>query len=237
MTLLNMADEAASQKDKSSESSEKDKSTNNSPFSRFGSRPGTASNNSGSRFNSRFATNRSPAPAIIPTHKEAAVFTMKALGDPFYRLLSYPINTEYGDVNKLVDTLTAGGERVEQLKGALDDIWHGYALNGAALVSIFNPNIWNSMTHPILMPDETPDWLQDDNEEKEPARPTKRVATFRVLDPGLALNVLARARSQLLLANAPLIFDGRYLLRQLISDDPRLVALAKATGAMEVSHD
>ncbi len=43
----------------------------------------------------------------------------------------------------------------------------------------------------------------------------------------LVLNVLARTRSQLLLASAPLALERAFLERELASDDPRLIALAR----------
>jgi hypothetical protein len=47
------------------------------------------------------------------------------------------------------------------------------------------------------------------------------------------LNVLARSRSQVLLTRAPLVFSQQYLNRSMMTDDPRLVALVKATGYLE----
>lgn len=52
----------------------------------------------------------------------------------------------------------------------------------------------------------------------------------RVRDVRLVLNVLGRARSQLLLASAPLELEDGFLARELASDDPRLVALARRHG-------
>ncbi|HEX2622820.1 MAG TPA: hypothetical protein VHL11_21825, partial [Phototrophicaceae bacterium] len=62
------------------------------------------------------------------------------------------------------------------------------------------------------------------------------VATFsclRAIDLHLVLNVLARSRSQVLLTRAPLVFSQQYLNRSMMTDDPRLVALVKATGYLE----
>ena len=52
-------------------------------------------------------------------------------------------------------------------------------------------------------------------------------------DLGLVLNVLGRAGTGLLLARAPLELHPARLGRALTTDDPRLVALARATGATE----
>ncbi len=48
-----------------------------------------------------------------------------------------------------------------------------------------------------------------------------------VRDPLLVLNVLGRTRAQVLLATAPLALEPDFLERELASDDPRLVALAR----------
>ena len=50
----------------------------------------------------------------------------------------------------------------------------------------------------------------------------------------LVVNVLARARAAVLLAGAPAVLDPEYLGRDLASDDPRLVALVKATGGRAI---
>ena len=44
-------------------------------------------------------------------------------------------------------------------------------------------------------------------------------------DPFLVLNVLARARGNLLLSDAPLVLERRALDRRVVTDDPRLTSL------------
>jgi hypothetical protein len=50
-------------------------------------------------------------------------------------------------------------------------------------------------------------------------------ATTRSRDPLLVLNVLARARGNLLLPDAPLVLQPRALDRRVATDDPRLTSL------------
>ncbi|MBW2397113.1 MAG: hypothetical protein JRG95_22925 [Deltaproteobacteria bacterium] len=49
-------------------------------------------------------------------------------------------------------------------------------------------------------------------------------------DEAFVVNVLARTRSGLLLGDAPLSLERGYLTRELATDDPRLVELARQTG-------
>jgi hypothetical protein len=58
-------------------------------------------------------------------------------------------------------------------------------------------------------------------------------AIERALDPRVVLNVLGRARSQLLLATSPLVLERPFLDRALWSDDPRLVQLVRTTGSKQ----
>ncbi|MBL8163046.1 MAG: hypothetical protein JNJ61_13760, partial [Anaerolineae bacterium] len=43
------------------------------------------------------------------------------------------------------------------------------------------------------------------------------------------------ARANILLPNAPLALEGQYLGQSLYTDDPRLIAIAQATGIIEES--
>lgn len=93
----------------------------------------------------------------------------------------------------------------ETSEAALDAAWAAYGLTGAALVFPW------SARHAVVY-------------EKA------LTATDRVL----LLNVLARARTAVLLGRAPVLLDPEYLRRDLASDDPRLVALVEATGGQRL---
>ncbi len=54
-------------------------------------------------------------------------------------------------------------------------------------------------------------------------------------DEALIVNVLARTRSGLLLGDAPLSLERGYLTRELATDDPRLVEMARLTGVRKWS--
>jgi hypothetical protein len=103
---------------------------------------------------------------------------------------------------RLPESTTIAAATTEHPEPALDAAWAGYGLTGAVLVFP-----WHAR-HAVVY-------------ERAVG------ATDRVL----VLNVLARARTAVLLAGAPAVLDHRYLGRDLASDDPRLVALVEATGA------
>ncbi len=72
-----------------------------------------------------------------------------------------------------------------------------------------------------------------DKDEKIPFEmPIVRQTTQLLIahNPLLVLNVLARVRANLLLAQTPLALEEQYLMNAFISDDPRLVKLAQTSG-------
>jgi hypothetical protein len=108
---------------------------------------------------------------------------------------------------RLPESVTIAGATAENPEPALDAAWAGYGLAGAVLVFP-----WHAR-HAVVYQ-------------------RALTATDRVL----VLNVLARARAAVLLGGAPAVLDPEYLGRDLASDDPRLVALVKATGARTLAR-
>jgi hypothetical protein len=108
---------------------------------------------------------------------------------------------------RLPDSTTLAGLTTAALERELDAAWAGYAFTGAALVFP-----WHAR-HSVVY--------------DRPVTATDRL---------LVVNVLARARAAVLLGGAPAVLDAEYLLRDLASDDPRLVALAEATGAPRIGR-
>lgn len=173
-----------------------------------------------------------------PLYKTLVRFELQGLGDPFYRLLGHEVNTAYGNSREVSRALEAGGEHAEAIEKILNDTWATYDLTGAMLVYTWNSKAWKSIAAPVPMPNPSDDTFYDDdddddnqNKDTEPAPPPFKV--LRAIDLQLVLNVLSRARSQLLLADAPVVFSQQYLNRALVTDDPRLVAIAQATGSLE----
>lgn len=176
----------------------------------------------------------------LPAHKVAVRFELAGLGDPFYRLLGHELNTDYGNAQVVARMLETGGEHVEALTMILDNTWKSYNLTGAALVYGWHVNSWQTIAQPTPIPTVQNDELftDDDSADDKAPEPDKQppFKVIRAIDLSLVLNVLARARSQVVLMTAPLVFNQTYLNRKLITDDPRLVQLARATGYLEESH-
>jgi len=94
------------------------------------------------------------------------------------------------------------------LKSRLDDVWERYGLHGALLVFNWREELKQAVNARLLA--------------------SKSAGTYlRAEDPLLVLNVLGRARTTLLLANAPLALDRPFLTRTLVCDDARVVRLTR----------
>jgi hypothetical protein len=201
---------------------------------------------------SRFASPFSPRQdwTITPVGKTWVRFDLSGLGDPFHRLLNHPLNTQFGDVKHLTKQFEQGGEDVDALAQVLNNQWQSYGLQGAVLLFAVNDNLQRALglrgvadKTPPKPPAPAKD-KKDDDDDDEPAAPPQNVYDQRVkqdsahllraIDVGLTLNILGRTRIQLLLGGGELLLDARQLQRALITDDPRLVQLAKATGYIEV---
>jgi hypothetical protein len=106
-------------------------------------------------------------------------------------------------------------DRHPRIEADLERVWHGYGLRGAALV-------YDSLPH------------QESNsllESRAALHPPVRISAT---DQKLVLNVLGRACGGLLLASMPLQLERDWLERELWTDDPRVVALARESGAKEI---
>ena len=196
--------------------------------SRFGSGASNTNNNNASNSN-----NNAPAPSPFrPLPSREQIFELKGLGDPFYRLLGHEVNTEYSDSRLVVRKLEQGGDDANAIRNLMDSTWEKYGLKGALMVyQMENENLVKQLNAPSFMPKKDLFDDDDDNDKKdEPPKPAVKV--LRAIDIMLVLNVLARARTQVLLATSPVMFNQHYLNRAIVSDDPRLVALAMATGVI-----
>lgn len=211
---------------------------------------GTSGGGTGSRFGGGSAPNNnqpaSPPPspfrplpardtvefALLPLRGMAVRFELKGLGDPFYRLLGHEVNTENSDSRLVVRKLEQGGEDVKAIQAILDKAWEKYAFKGAAMVySLENEALVKQLNAPSIMPKKDFFDDDDDNEKKdEPPKPAVKI--LRAIDMVLVLNVLGRARTQVLIGSSPTMFSQHYLNRAIVTDDPRLVALAMATGVI-----
>lgn len=167
----------------------------------------------GSGLGSRFGPSRTTW-EILPVSGVMVRFSLEGLGGSLQRLVggSDPANT--GSYDALLQTIEKNRESMKALVGSLNTAWESYELKGALLVYPWE----EEHKHVILA--------------HAKAQNTRAVC-LRAVDPLLVLNVLARARVNLLQPRAPLALEPSYLERSLIADDPRLVKLAQLTGYLE----
>jgi hypothetical protein len=185
---------------------------------------------------------------FVPIATTLVRFDLRGLGDPFHRLLGHPLNIEFGDVKNLSKALEKGGENVDQLREHLESAWLTYGLSGAVLIYNWGDGAKNAIAaraaadKPVKLTNNTATNNKDNDDEDDSDDvdatslddQTKDAAQcLRAIDVTLVLNVLSRTRTNLLLGDAQSSFDRRLIERSLITDDPRLVALARATGCIE----
>ncbi len=170
---------------------------------------------------------------MLPMHKTLVRFELKGLGDPFFRLLGHELNPEFGDYRRVTAELERGGEAVRALEDLLNQSWNSYGLQGAMLVYPWNENLWKGIATPAAARQESSD---EETISHTAVLPAVTYARLRAIDLSLVINVLARSRSQVLMTRAPLVFSSGYLNRSLVTDDPRLVELIRATGYLEESQ-
>lgn len=161
-------------------------------------------------------TNRLGARAewqMMPLADTLVCFDLNAPGQVLNDLLGLPRDEEV-TIDRILQTLDADKALAERLKTQLDAVWERYDLRGALLVYTWRDELKQSVNQRLIAVRQPPIYL-------------------RALDPLLILNVLARSRTTLLLAGAPLALERPFLSRALASDDSRLLELVKQTGYLE----
>ena len=173
------------------------------PFRSSSPTPSSQLGSLGTRFGSRAVWE------ILPLNDTLVCFDLPAVADALLAQhhLPSPENVEPSDA--FLTALEAQKALADVLKTALDDEWETYHLRGAVLVYAWREDIRQAVSARLTA--------------------IKAPGTYiRSLDPLLVINVLARARTSLLLANAPLALERPFLSRAILSDDQRLVNLARS---------
>ncbi len=177
---------------------------------------------------------------IRPVQSTFVRFDLAGLGDPFHRIMGIDLNLDHADPKLVAKTITEGGKAVDDLIEHLDLTWKSYDLHGASIVYAWQDEIRRAIGTKAPAPAASnDDDLHDDDDNDEDNKPEipketrKAPVCLRAIDHNLVMNVLGRTRSGILLAEASLSLDEGFISRSLISDDPRLVALARATGCLE----
>lgn len=179
---------------------------------------------------------------VLPLTEAAIHVTLEGIGDPFHRILGKPLNLAYGQPEKVIEVLQEDAELLAELSAALDTAWETYQFKGATILYPWDENVRAAFTQPIqpvLPPPAKEEKKADDSEEADfeveenaPELLRPQVACFRLIDPSFILNILARARTNVLVGNTPLALEPAFLQQSYICDDARLVAIARATGCI-----
>lgn len=178
---------------------------------------------------------------IRPVAPTFVRFDLTGLGDPFHRILGENLNLDMAEPPAVAQALAEDGHLMQTLTEHLEAAWGKYKLTGALLIYP-----WEDTIRQVIGMKASPsqnsssdegEYDDDDDDSSKKHDPPKETRTvpvcLRAIDHVLVMNVLGRTRSGILLAQAPLSLDEGFLTRSLISDDPRLVALARATGCLE----
>lgn len=183
------------------------------------SRPGGLLSRVGSRLDWR----------ILPVTEVIVHFTLDGLGDPFHRILGKRLMVDFGKRDAIVKVFEAGGADVDEIVSRLDIAWQEYAFSGALMLYPWSDNL------PQVMAGRLPAGKDDDEDIRYSEDNRQPPTLLRAVDPLLVLNVLGRARANILLPETPLVLEKSYLNLSLMADDPRLIALVQATGYVEES--
>jgi hypothetical protein len=146
---------------------------------------------------------------ILSAGEVAVSFDLNGVSGRLFGAADEPLTTEAA-----IALLEGDRALVERLKPTLDEAWANYDLKGAALVYTWRDELRHALNGRLIALKRQPVYL-------------------RAIDPLLIVNILARSRASLLLSNAPLALERVFLNRVLVSDDARLIRLARAFGCRE----
>ncbi len=178
---------------------------------------------------------------VVPLHDRAVRFSLEGLGDPFQRLLGMPLDVEMRTVENIMKRLNDDKDLAGRFEEVLDEIWESYGFRGAALLFPYEDGVrraYIDTIQPAPPPpekeqnDDDDEYEYEDDDEAANADQKPAVERLRAIDLGLVLNVLARSRAGVLVGNTPLALEAGFLQQTFVCDDPRIVAIAEATGCI-----
>jgi hypothetical protein len=156
----------------------------NNPFRPSNSNANSNANSRyGTSLNSRFGTSNVTCD-IAPLGTALVRFELDGLGVPLYRFLG--LKGEKTERETVIQAIENDENVRNELATRLDTAWRDYNLCGAMLVYPWQESLRQAVATRVT------DLL-----------PGSSLVYLRALDPILVLNVLARARSQILLATSP----------------------------------
>jgi hypothetical protein len=188
------------------------------PASTQPQRPAPAPPATSSRFGSglggsRFGPSRTTW-EILPVSGLIVRFSLDGLGGSLQRIIGDKAPANMGSYDSLLHSIEKNRESMKALTSNLNAAWESFELKGAMLIYP-----WEDERKQVIL--------------SQAHTSGTRALCLRAIDPLLVLNVLARARTNLLQPRAPLALEASYIERSLFADDSRLIKLAQLTGYIE----
>lgn len=181
-----------------------------------------------------------PSWTITPIGRVGVKFSFQGIGDPLYRILGTPLDKSLTDIDGFVAKITDDESLMEQLMEMLDEAWLTYEFRGAAMMHPVRKNIEQAFmlaTTPIIDTTQQNNDNDANNNNTPPPIATPNTpapyGSCRAVDALFVLNILGRVRGTVLVEETPIALESGFLHQSYICDDPRIVDLALATGAIE----
>ncbi|NDJ62614.1 MAG: hypothetical protein GYB67_15935 [Chloroflexi bacterium] len=188
--------------------------------------PGGLPTPAGTRSNANAPAQRPPAPPgglgarlgsratweIIGLADVVTYFDLNSIAPAVGSLLGLGTGTT---AEHIIAALENDKAKADALKEQLDSAWQAFNFTGAMLVYDWQTESKNALNARLEALKAPSKYVQAD-------------------EPLLVLNVLARARSSLLMVQSPLALEKPFLNRLLIADDPRLETLVRQQPHQEI---
>ncbi len=151
----------------------------------------------------------------VPMHDMLVMFDMHDAAPAIYEMLGIapPVKDDGtpdpADTRTLIATLDKDKALSSALRVQLDQFWGDFKIVGAVHVYDWREEVKQAATNRLNATKQRPNFI-------------------RAADPMLIMNVLARARSYLLIHGAALALDRPFLERIVMTDDPRLLSVVTA---------
>ncbi|MCA9891899.1 MAG: hypothetical protein KC615_02885 [Anaerolineae bacterium] len=200
----------------------------------------------------RFNSNRNLATWTITAPSSTVVkISLSGLGDPLHKILGEDLSLESPTADDIVAALDANTQLREKLVHQLDEAWASYQIKGAILLYNDEADVQRAyIEKPFPLPSVAPNAKQpakaeeaeeaiegseDKPDDENPLEEdnVQEATLLRAIDLLFVLNVLARARGSLLVADTELALEPGFLEQSYLCDDPRIIKLAQATGCVE----
>lgn len=218
------------------QSNQNNNNQNNSLRSRFG--------NNNNRFGNNNKQPAKPTWTITPMSDAGVRIAFQGIGDPLFRILGMPLDKSISEIEVFAEKLANDDELCQQLIDKLDEAWATYDISGAIIMHPVRKNIQEAFTMgklPLAENDEQSNNDANNNNNgnnrfsaRKPL-PQSPYSCYRAVDAAFVLNILGRVRGNVLVDETPVALEAGFLNQAYICDDPRVVEMALATGAIEES--